>query len=149
MAIDIETLALAKQFAKAYADSSVEGLTGGVSWKGAVPYYDDLPSSPSKGDAYTIVYQGSSGTTPDGRMFVWGDYEGTTQWIPYGVDTSQLQKKLIAGIGAQITSDTLNVLGVKPITEEPIGDNLGGDVKFVFLDHDPTTKYNGYFYVIY
>ena len=92
MALSIETLALAKKFAKSYTDTATEGLANGIKYKGEVNYIDLLPSSPKVGDAYTVKYKGTSqeaGTDVDGGEYVWGKYEGTNQWILFGPDMSQ------------------------------------------------------------
>lgn len=59
----------------------------GVKYKGAVNYYNDLPATGNEiGDAYTVKYAGSSGTTPDGTEYVWGELSGVTQWIDFSKD---------------------------------------------------------------
>lgn len=68
--------------------AAVTALAGGVHLRGAVNYYADLPVTPAEGDAYTVLYAGSSGTTPNGIEYAWADYEGTLQWVPIGVDPS-------------------------------------------------------------
>ena len=91
MSLSIETLALAKGFAKSYTDAVVSGIAGGINYKGAVNYYSDLPASPQTNDAYTVLYTGTSGTNPDGTEYVWASYEGTMQWVPYGINRSLLK----------------------------------------------------------
>lgn len=88
MAISIETLAVAKKLSKEYTDEAIAGIGGGITYKGAVDYYSSLPNNASVGDAYTVKYKGSSGTEPDGSEYVWGNYEGTNQWIKLGSDAS-------------------------------------------------------------
>ena len=76
--ISVETLSLAKKFAKSYTDSAVSSISGGINYKGAVDYYTSLPSNPVKNDAYTVKYKGvSPSTAPDGTEYVWASYEGT------------------------------------------------------------------------
>ena len=54
----------------------------GLSYKGEVDYFDDLPDSGQElGDAYTIRYAGSSGTVTSKAEYAWGEYDGTEQWI--------------------------------------------------------------------
>ena len=84
--MDIVTLAVAKS----YTDEAISGIGGGITYKGAVNYYSSLPSNASVGDAYTVKYKGSSGTDPDGSEYVWGNYEGTNQWIKLGADDNTL-----------------------------------------------------------
>ena len=91
MAISIETLAIAKKFSKSYTDAVVSGISGGINYKGAVNYYSDLPNNPSENDSYTVLYYGTSGTDTDGTQYVWAEYEGTLQWIPYGINRSLLK----------------------------------------------------------
>lgn len=60
----------------------------GIKYKGEVNYYSDLPSTGNEvGDAYTVKYAGSSGTTPDGTEYVWGAVSGTNQWINFSKDS--------------------------------------------------------------
>lgn len=59
----------------------------GIKYKGEVNYYADLPNSAKIGDAYTVKYAGSSGTTPDGTEYVWGTASGTNQWINFSKDS--------------------------------------------------------------
>ncbi|MDO4562227.1 MAG: hypothetical protein Q4C12_00175 [Clostridia bacterium] len=67
--------------AKNYTDSVISMLPNGIVYKGGVSYFSSLPSNPDIGDAYIIKYTGSEGTNPDGREYVWGEYDGTPQWI--------------------------------------------------------------------
>ena len=78
--------------ANAALQQAINALSGGVHLKGAVDYYSDLPASPSEGDAYTVRYQGTSGTDPLGIEYAWANYQGTPQWIPIGVDPSVFAK---------------------------------------------------------
>lgn len=74
--------------ANAYTDSKTQGVSGGINYCGAVAYYDNLPVNPEKGDAYTVKYAGSSGTTPDGTEYVW-DFDTDLQamaWIDWSKD---------------------------------------------------------------
>ena len=68
--MDIVTLALAKKSAKQYTDDAIEGLGKGIVYKGAVSYYNNLPNDASIGDCYSVLYQGTSGTTPFGAEYV-------------------------------------------------------------------------------
>lgn len=110
MSISIETLALAKKFAKKYTDNAVAGAAGGINYKGAVDYYSNLPTSPKLNDAYTVKYRGTSGTVPDGTEYVWQKYDGTEQWIAFGADMSQYQDKLVSGTNIK-TVNGINILG--------------------------------------
>lgn len=73
---------LAKQYAKSYADKLLGRVATGFNWLGAVKYHSDLPASANEGDAYTVMYTGSSGTAVDGTEYAWGQLNGTAQWIP-------------------------------------------------------------------
>ena len=73
---------LAKQYAKTYADKLLGRVATGFNWLGAVKYYSDLPASANEGDAYTVMYEGTSGSTVDGTEYAWGQLGGTAQWIP-------------------------------------------------------------------
>ena len=73
--------------------SAIAALAGGVHLKGAVNYYTDLPATgQSEGDAYTVLYAGTSGTEPLGVEYAWATYDGTPQWIPLGVDPTYYAK---------------------------------------------------------
>lgn len=84
--MDAITLALAKKGAKAYTDTVVGNLPKGVVFKGSVNYYNDLPNNAEIGDCYTVIYTGTSGTTPDGTEYVWGVNTATStqEWINFG-----------------------------------------------------------------
>ena len=85
--------------------AEINSLSGGVHLKGAVDYYNNLPVNPSEGDAYTVRYQGTSGTDPLGIEYAWATYQGTPQWIPIGVDPSvfakQTEMDVVANAGAK------------------------------------------------
>lgn len=85
---------LAKKYAKAYTDSAIRGIAGGLHWKGSVNYYADLPDNAEEGDCYTVLYKGSSGTLADGTEYAWGDNGTTTTWIPIGPDISYKADKV-------------------------------------------------------
>ena len=84
--MDVVTLALAKKGAKQYTDEAISGLGKGIVYKGAVSYYNNLPNDASVGDCYSVLYQGTSGTTPFGAEYVWGKMSGSSseQWIKLG-----------------------------------------------------------------
>ena len=65
----------------------IDAAALGIKYKGEVNYYADLPNSAKIGDAYTVKYAGSSGTTPDGTEYVWGTVSGTNQWINFSKDS--------------------------------------------------------------
>lgn len=65
----------------------IDAAALGIKYKGEVNYYADLPNSAEIGDAYTVKYAGSSGTTPDGTEYVWGTVSGTNQWINFSKDS--------------------------------------------------------------
>lgn len=73
---------LAKQYAKTYADKLLGRVATGFNWLGAVKYYSDLPASANEGDAYTVMYEGTNGSTVDGTEYAWGQLDDTAQWIP-------------------------------------------------------------------
>lgn len=83
--------------------SAIAALAGGVHLKGAVNYYTDLPATgQSEGDAYTVLYAGTSGTDPLGVEYAWATYDGTPQWIPLGVDPTYYAKA--ADLNAEATA---------------------------------------------
>ena len=87
--MDIVTLGAALKGAKSYTDATIAPLLGGVHYRGSVNYFSNLPSNPSEGDAYTVKYTGSRGTTPDGTEYVWGldTDDNTYKWIGFSPDT--------------------------------------------------------------
>ena len=84
--MDIVTYALCNKKAKSYTDSVIENLPKGVVYKGSVNYYTDLPNNASLGDCYSVMYQGSTGTTPYGAEYIWGTNTATSinEWIKLG-----------------------------------------------------------------
>ena len=84
--------------AQAYTDQSVAALLNGLQYRGAVNYVSDLENAVKKiGFVYTVKYQGSSGTEPDGTEYVWGEYEDVLQWIPLGPSILQKADKVKNG----------------------------------------------------
>lgn len=71
---------------KDHADK-IDATALGIKYKGEVNYYADLPNNAEIGDAYTVKYAGSSGTTPDGTEYVWGAVSGVNQWINFSKDS--------------------------------------------------------------
>lgn len=94
----------------------IDAASLGIKYKGEVNYYADLPNSAEIGDAYTVKYAGSSGTTPDGTEYVWGTVSGTNQWINFSkdsytkaeVDALLALKVDTAGTGLSKSGTTLN-----------------------------------------
>ena len=89
--------------------SAIAALAGGVHLKGAVNYYTDLPATgQSEGDAYTVLYSGTSGADPLGVEYVWATYNNTAQWIPLGVDPTYYAKAadLATETAARQSADT-------------------------------------------
>lgn len=112
--MDIITYALAKNSADDAVAAAISALPKGIIYKGAVSYESDLPNTAEVGDCYTIKYSGSSGSNPDGREVVWGNYEGTAQWITLGaslpsVDASDNGKVLSVKDGAWAADSNLFV----------------------------------------
>lgn len=69
-------------------DTVIDTAKLGIHYKGEVDYYSNLPTTGvSIGDAYTVKYSGSSGTTPDGTEYVWGTVSGTNHWINFSKDS--------------------------------------------------------------
>lgn len=82
--MDILSFVLAKSHAVNAIDAALVTGGRGMSYRGAVNYLSSLPASPTVGDCYTVKYTGSSGTEPNGAEYVWGEYDGTLQWIELG-----------------------------------------------------------------
>jgi len=114
MAVDIIARGLGASAGAAadLANSRLDSLSSSLVYRGAVDYYSDLSgiTSPEPGDAYTVKYKGTSGTTPDGTEYAWGEYEGTPQWIAIGPDMSQYQPVLVSGTNIK-TINNQSILG--------------------------------------
>lgn len=97
-AVDITARGMAASGAAAAqrANDRLDVLPNGMNYIGSVTYFKDLPNDASIGDVYTVKYAGESGSTPDGREYVWGTYENTDQWIAVGPDMSQYQPLLVS-----------------------------------------------------
>lgn len=67
-------------------DDKATAAAAGLRYKGAVNYYSNLPNNAEIGDAYTVLYAGSSGSVADGTEYVWGELNGTAQWIDFSKD---------------------------------------------------------------
>ena len=98
-------------------DTVIDTAKLGIHYKGEVNYYSNLPTTGvAIGDAYTVKYSGSSGTTPDGTEYVWGTVSGTNQWINFSkdsytkaeVDALLALKVDTAGTGLSKSGTTLN-----------------------------------------
>jgi hypothetical protein len=85
--MDIVTLGAALSGAKKYTDDVVHGIAGGITYKGEVNYYSNLPSNPTLGDAYTVKYSGTTGSNLDGTEYVWAENGGVAQWVDFSKDS--------------------------------------------------------------
>ena len=61
---------------------ALEDFSSGITLKGSVNYYSNLPASPATGDEYIVLYSGNSGTNYIGTKYVW---DGTA-WRPMGAE---------------------------------------------------------------
>ena len=64
--------------------AATEPLSEGMTYKGAVEYYADLPNDAAQGDMYLVLYQGSTGTNQLNARYVWGPVDGTDAWTYVG-----------------------------------------------------------------
>lgn len=138
--------------------AAISSIPKGLSYKGQVDYYADLPSATAEvGDCYTVRYTGSSGTNPDGSEYVWGSYGGTNTWIKLGQENVEVTDNKVTTITDQSTNvqypsaaAVYNFVneGVPYLTTAPTEDNTSGKLKVVVLDSEPVTKYDGYLYLI-
>lgn len=117
--MDVVTLGAALKGAKAYTDATIAPLLGGVHYRGSVNYYTNLPSSPSEGDAYTVKYIGTSGTTPDGTEYVWAldTDDNTYKWIGFSPDTYTKTEIDSALSGKQDTIDSTHKLNADNVDD--------------------------------
>ena len=65
-----------------------------------------------------------------------------------GLEWGTAGEQYTAGTGIDITANAISVSGVSYITTAPTAANTDGDLKFVVLSSDPSTKYAGYIYII-
>lgn len=63
-------------------EEQIKAVGYGMTFKGAVNYYTNLPSSASVGDVYIVLYTGSSGNKPLRAVYAYGSSGGSYQWIP-------------------------------------------------------------------
>ena len=75
---------IAVALAKKGVTDAVALFGEGLSFKGAVDYYGDLPNDAQTGDVYVVRYQGDSGTAQLNARYAWGDVDGTDAWIYVG-----------------------------------------------------------------
>ena len=105
--MDVVTLALAKKSAKQYTDDVIEGIGKGISYKGAVNYYSDLPNNASLGDCYSVLYKGTSGSITSGLEYIWGKVNGqsSASWIQLGADITNFEdsNNKVTSLNAQST----------------------------------------------
>jgi hypothetical protein len=97
---------LARRAAKKYTDACIAALPKGVVYRGAVSYYADLPSDPAVGDAYTVMYKGTSGNRVSRREYAWGRYQDVLQWIPFGPD-DPVEVTIASGDTVALADNTL------------------------------------------
>lgn len=91
--------------AKKYTDTVVAALPNGLVYKGAVDYYDYLPSADQQlGDTYTVRYKGNSGNVPDGTEYAWGEYDSVRQWIPLGPNITGKADKVSGATAGNLAS---------------------------------------------
>ena len=61
---------------------ALEDFSSGITLKGSVNYYNNLPGSPATGDEYIVLYSGTTGTNYIGQKYAW---DGTA-WRAMGAD---------------------------------------------------------------
>lgn len=92
------TVGTFKDTLRMYADEALSAVSNGLTYKGYVNYYKDLPSSNNKlGDVYTVRYQGASGTETDGTGYVWSTGGSKASWISLGPSITQKMNKILNG----------------------------------------------------
>ena len=105
--MDVVTLALAKKSAKQYTDDVIDGIGRGISYRGAVNYYNDLPNNASLGDCYSVLYKGTSGSVTSGLEYIWGKVNGqsSASWIQLGADINDFEdsNNKVTSLNAQST----------------------------------------------
>jgi len=67
-------------------------------------------------------------------------------YVPYA--TTSQKGVISAGTGLSVSSGVASVSGVSYTTTAPSSANTSGDLKFVVLSSEPSTKYDGYLYII-
>lgn len=79
---DLFSYLLAVRHSTKEVDEKFKSFKNGLTFKGRVDYYKDLPTDAESGDEYIVRYTGESGEEADGRRFAFGDDSGTNTWIP-------------------------------------------------------------------
>lgn len=99
--------------------AAVGGLGKGLRLIGAVNHVNELPANPEEGDAYTVLYTGTSGTEPLGVEYAWVSYDDTLQWVPVGVDPSVFarQPDLEAEATARAAADTTQLAAITALID--------------------------------
>ena len=117
--MDVVTLGAALKGAKAYTDATISPLLGGVHYRGSVSYFNNLPSNPSEGDAYTVKYTGTSGTASDGAEYVWAldNDDNTYKWISFASDSYTKAEVDSALSGKQDTIDSTHKLNADNVDD--------------------------------
>jgi len=79
-----------------------------------------------------------------------GAWTGNTNWAITTLkeELAGAGNSYTAGTGIDITSNVIKCTGVEYLTTAPSSDNVSGALKFVVLDTEPATKYEGYIYII-
>lgn len=96
------TVGTLKESLRAYADELLHAVSSGLTYKGHVNVYTDLPTTGNTlGDVYTVCYQtpSESGKTEiDGTAYVWSKKDGNAPtWIALGPSVTQKMDKLTTG----------------------------------------------------
>lgn len=118
------TYALCKKNTSAEVKKAIEGISGGMEFKGGVNTYEDLPQNPSAGDLYIIK--------EDGYKVV---YDGS-EWIAFDHELKALDKSITISnhkIGVKISTEVGNNLklledGLFVPVEGAIGLNFTTDI---------------------
>ena len=84
--ISLMTLAAAAALGGKQTDKKISealnDFSEGITLKGSVDYFADLPASPETGDEYIVLYSGNSGANYIGQKYVW---DGTA-WRSLGTE---------------------------------------------------------------
>lgn len=103
------TVGTLKNNIKAYANTILSSISNGLTYKGFVNYFSNLPTSGNTlGDVYTVRYQGNAESgkpVVDGTEYVWSATDNAkAEWIALGPNAAQKMDKLESGTVGNVMS---------------------------------------------
>ena len=109
-----------------------------------------LSIQPTNND-YTFVSFPDPTNPPQSTKYDRYKYNGIVWEYEYTLNNSSFTSNQWNAINSGITSQlVINLINgsIPYMTEEPQSDNDDGGIRIVVLDHEPDTRYNGYWYIV-